>query len=1825
MPRDPFLARMRAEGILNNTTEDEILLCWTAENIALFQSVLSQYVEAEAREKRLGLLDEVCAIILALLYSLSKELPTITMTTSLLSCLLEAVHCIFSSGDLVHVTSPDFVTSLISYLAIENVAKSLYSVVGVQFLGSMLYIAAGLIKYVQPGSLDTYFGSIQSVVCALLSSASEEARLGLLAALIQASVTRLSPLCMLNGRPNTEYYEFLVKFLSSTYAYPDQLLLTLNQYITDSCAAIEVALAQVDKEEGLLPNDPPTSTDIAKAPNLDPLLFLMLDAGTSYFFRANSDDERATTLNVIRSYTQHFFILWIPLILDLELRDAEVGMLFCSVFLERYRQMHYAFLSSSDTIDKSISIEKNFFAAHQTKPRLAINQKTFFIFNSNYPPMYDSELQVQDTQRQDNHSDELGSSRRSNRNKTRDASQPSDNDVSLEEHIDRFYNPRPLSIVLPRSMTETPSLGVLGSVIYSAVLICLTSHTSQLRKRALDAAENLLWSINYTFVPSQSNKSGKLPTMKVYAGEISNLMVPLVKDRFLDSCEYVREAAIGIFANYYRALLEYLDHTTTVDSMTMSEEDSMFVTLLERLDKLVESHVYVRPLKIQMPPIESDMTVMSNDEMISLSLVQRLNDKSTRVRSATTIAIQSLYIAGYHRLATPLVHYAYKFGLEGEIEFFKCFHASTRLSISSVMHRILTFFDGIDIADFFVFIRILARQKLLRKIVESTYTLLTTKKHSATLIRRQWDESIVNIYGGDQDPGTQTYFNSFYDYMVEAARTKSLAEFMNEGEGLLDTIYGKSSKSFAESECTQLPRIEDATEYITVAQRIKNQWLFLHIFSFPFCYEKFLHKVVKLTSATYFSSYIERQKDAEVFQTSPLTCALLLRSILIVNPQLFIHWKHLGIRFFFNVFEETKAPGFSGPVSPALESSSIQKERGGKGIVVSKFIEFSESLGLGIVSNKTLDSKTISLNNVTLCQSDLATPSSEPDATFVSTETPLANSKKISESTLDTTQQSQEVANRIDQISLTIIGMHVAILLGEYVYISESQIMALFNIGDELKEISGTTLVDLASTAFNLASVDRCACLVTRNMLFKHVTSCPWTILALYSSFHEWNVLPMCNISYRHAIYYNLLRRLCSTCNVVPDELWGKSWSMIVTSSVQSGSGIAEEAKQKIENNVKMDITQNPLLIAIYNSLMDDLDKDYRNRNKKSLQPGDICLLMEKAQALVAVFPEFVKSITEGHVTSLPECILTDIDAGTELLIQTPYLKRFPRETDRIISIIPVLAYGSHQYALSKDTTRTSKLISYYNVLIETILFPFTIKIDDTQKPVKMVQQVSPVIIYDILPVSTRTTVMPIFKLLEAVHTLLLFQLRTDQRGLQLQTSYSLFMMMTATHYGLVFSYSSEEGQSETGKTITATTLFGNRTIQKAMLNGISSTTLRTVLTCVEFGNMPCRLIGVLVAAFASYLVGYCEIDLTFVFSNDEDTTLLNSVNDESGVIISISKYYLLQKNMKSNIPDVPGKQLAASMMSTSAALADLLPSPTTVKQALTQESIDLMHKFVAKLINIALQAMEQFPISFMLRQEVGSNAQIALFSGRPEYSLFILIYIVHNYIFQIACSMANQHRITVLHAAKYLVSRKTGITLFIDTAILLLLEILMHSATNIMQSTDGCSGSLTIEALSGVSAPQFTISILQLCIAKASRYSTKIAGGVTSTSEEARSFLYRTVLSIFAHRIKTFTEYARNLPLDVLLQIPSALFTKTLVDSAASSNDAGPRTTRDTMRQSIFGATPVYVKERTVMFAQTSELLDNLANISLTPKNRLASPCSNSSLRETPRRRSKV
>lgn len=1842
MPKDPFLAHMRAEGILNSTTYDAIMQWWTAENVVLFQNALSQYVEAETRENRLILLDEVCAVILAALYSLSKELQAGIVTTGLLSCLLETVRCIFSNGDIVYVAAPNFISTLFSYLVVDSVALSLYDAVGIQFLGNMLYVAAGIAKYTPETPLNNYYESFQSIVDTLLSGVPEEERTILITSLIQASVLRLSPFHMLSGRPNTEYYEFLVKFLSSVYKYPSQLSSAINKHITNSCSAIEADLTMTDKDEGLLLNNSSVSDSLEKAPCLDPLLFLMLESGVYYFFCVDSDDERAITLNVIRDYTQHFFTLWIPFVLDLKLRDAEVGILFCSVFLERYRQMHYAFLDSSGTIGANVNIEKSFHAIHRIQPRLFVNHKSFFIFNSNYPLMYNSLQQQQDT-----HSDEAEPSKGSQRMRNEDVSLSSNNnnDNTMEKHISKFYTPKQVSIVLPCSMKETPLLDILGSVIYSVILIGLTSHTSELRRRALDAAENLLWSINYTFTTNPLIKSGKLPTMKMYAEEINNVIIPLVKDRFIDSCDYVREASITIFASYYRSLLEYLDYTTTINLETMSEDDRMFVTLLERLDKLVEPHVYIKPLKIQMPFVEHDTSMVANEEMISLSLEQRLNDKSIRVRSATTVALQSLYIAGYHRLATSLLHYTYKFGLEGELEFFRFLHANTNFSICSIMHRMLTFFDSINITDFYVLIRVLARQKLLRKIVESTFTMLATKRHSATLIKKQWDEAITNIYGSDQDIGTQTYFNSFYDYMIESAHTKTLAEFMSEGEALLDTIYDKHTKTSRDSRRLtvsesnlHLSRIEGSTEYVTVAQKIKNRWLFLHIFSFPFCYEALLHKIVKLTSGSYYSSYIERQKDTEVFQTSSLTCALLLRSILIVNPQLFIQWKHLSIKFFFNVFEETKALDFSDSSSPAPDQSGnpealslrTEKERGNIRNAASKFIEFSEGLGLGILSSKVSDTKTATLNNMTLHQSDLATPSSEPDTALMSTETDLTISNKVvgvASGMVDTSHGSQEVITRADQISLAIIGIHVAILMGEYIYISESQIKALFNINNEIKEIHGTMLVDLASTAFNLASIDRCACLATRNMLFKHVTSCPWTILALYSSFHEWDVAPACNINYRYAIYYNLIRRLCSTCKIVPDELWGRSWSMMIASSMQLNDSIPEDMKKKVETNIKPDVTQNPLLIELYDTLIEQLNTEYHSFNKQSTHAEDVELCMEKSHSLVIVFPEFVKEIEGDHISSLSKCLFVDIDTGTELLIQTPYLKCFHREDDRIISILPVLAYGSHLYALSKDSTQTSKLISYYSALIEATLFPFTIKIDNTQTPAKVVQQVSPVFTYDLLSMATRTTIIPVFKLLEAVHTLLLFQLRTDQRVLQLQTSYSLFMMLTAAHYGLIFSYFPEENQYEYGKTITSTTVFGRRTMQKTILHGISSTTLRILLTCVEFGNMPCRLIGVLIAAFASYVVGYCNMDLALVFNNDEESALLNSANDECGVVITISKNYIHHKNMKYNIPDVPGKNTAASITSTSTILAETLPSPTVVKQSITKESVDFMHKFVAKLINISFQAMEQFPISFMLRQEAGSSSspQIAVLSGRPEYSLFVLIYIVHNYIFQIACSMANQHRITVLNAAKYLVSRKTGITLFIDTAILLLLEVLMHSATNIMQSSDGCGGSLAADVLSDVSAPQFTISILRLCIAKASYYSTRVAGDIASASEEARIFLYKTVLSVFAYRIKTFTDYKCTLPLDVLLQVPSALFVKDTADSTTNSGDTESRNARSTLRQSAFGAMPAYVKERAVTFAQNSELLDNLAKISLTPKNKLASPCSSSSLRETPRRRSKI
>lgn len=1851
MPRDPFLARMRAEDILNSTTSDTIMQHWTAENVVLFQNAFSQYVEAETQERRLVFLDEVCTIILSAFYSLSKGLQVDILTTGLLSCLLETVRCVFNNGDLAYITIPGFVPQLFIYLVADGVAISLYNAAGVQFLTNILYVATGIANYIPETPLTNYYKSFQSIIYELLSGVSDDERVTLIASLIQVSVLRLSPFYTLNGRPDTEHYEFLVKLLSSVYTHPNQLLLAINTHISNSCAAIENSLTLLDNDEGLLPDTSSASCNIEKAPCLDPLLFLMLESGVSYFFRVDTDDERSVILNTIRYFAQHFFTLWIPFMLDLDLCDAEVGILFCSVFLERYRQMHYAFLSRSDVICEGVDIEKDFFAIHRIQPRLFISHKSFFIFNFDYPLMYTSQTQKHDKQQADVHSEGSEISKGSQRFKHDDiplSSNNNDNDNSnnnnttVERSVHKFYNPSPVSITLPRTMKEEPILGVLGSMIYSVILVALTSHTSELRRRALDAVENLIWSINYTFAINPLTKNGKLPTMKTYAEDINSLVIPLVKDRFIDSCDHVREASITIFTNYYRSLLEYLDHTTTIDSTTMSEEDRMFITLLEHLDKLVEPHIYVKPLKINVPFAEHDSTVASNKELISLSLEQRLYDKSIRVRSATTVALQSLYIAGYHKLAASLLRYTYHFGLEGEIEFFKLLHANTNFSIYSVMHRLLTFFDCIDMVDFYMFIRILTRQKLLKKVVESTFTILITKKHSITLIKKQWDEAIISIYGNNQDTGTQTYFNSFYEYMVESARTKSLSEFMSEGEALLDTIYDNGTKLSKNSKRStiswsnlHLSRVEDSIEYVTVVQRIRSQWLFLHIFSFPFCYEKLLHKVVKLTSGSYFSSYFEKKKDVEVFQTSSLTCALLLRSILIVNPQLFIQWKHLGIKFFFNVFEETKTLDFSHSTSPALDQNSKlesslsmkEKKKEDRRNAISKFVEFSESLGLGILSSRVFGSKASNtINSATLYQSDLATPSSESDTSPMSMETPIASSNKSAGNVLDTSQRLPEVT-RTDQISLAIVGIHVAILMGEYVYISESQLRALFNIHNEIKEIHGTTLVDLASTAFNLASVDRCACIVTRNMLFKHVTSCPWTILALYSSFHEWDVAPLCSINYRHAIYYNLLRRLCSTCNIVPDELWGKSWSMMLTMSMQLSNGGTENTKQIAEGHSKVDVTQNPLLIMIYNTLIEELNLEYHTFNQKSTSPENVELCMEKSQSLITVFSEFTKDTEDDSISSLSKCLFVDIDTGTELLIQTPYLKCFHRESDRIISILPVLTYGSHMYALSRNGSYTSKLISYYTALIETTLFPFTIKVDHTQVPPKMIQHVSPVFTYDLLSMATRTTIMPIFKLLEAVHTILLFQLRTDQRALQLQTSYSLFMMMTAAHYGLVFTYSPKENQPESGKTITATTLFGNKTIQKTILHGISSTTLRVLLTCVEFGNMPCRLIGVLVAAFASYLVGYCNIDFSLVFNNDEEATLLNSANDEYGVIITIDKNYLQQKHLKYNVPDVPGKSTAASIVSTSTILEETLPSPTVVKQSVTKESIDLMHKFVARIINISLQAMEQFPISFMLRQEAGSGSspQIALLSGRPEYSLFILIYIVHNYIFQIACSMANQHHITVINAAKYLVSRNTGITLFIDTAILLLLEILMHSATNIMLSTDGCDSSLAASTLSEVSAPQFTISILQLCIAKASHYFTKAVGDTTSTSEEARLFLYKTVLSIFAHRIKTFTTYKCTLPLDVLLQVPSALFVKGFTDSAVNSSDAGSHNARNTMRQSVFGATPIYVKENTVTFAQNSELLDNLAKISLTPKTKFADPCSSSSLRETPRRKSKV
>lgn len=49
-----------------------------------------------------------------------------------------------------------------------------------------------------------------------------------------------------------------MRILSSAYGYPDQLLLAINGHIAAGCAAIEAALAQVDREEGLLLHDPRT-------------------------------------------------------------------------------------------------------------------------------------------------------------------------------------------------------------------------------------------------------------------------------------------------------------------------------------------------------------------------------------------------------------------------------------------------------------------------------------------------------------------------------------------------------------------------------------------------------------------------------------------------------------------------------------------------------------------------------------------------------------------------------------------------------------------------------------------------------------------------------------------------------------------------------------------------------------------------------------------------------------------------------------------------------------------------------------------------------------------------------------------------------------------------------------------------------------------------------------------------------------------------------------------------------------------------------------------------------------------------------------------------------------------------------------------------------------------------------------------------------------------------------------------------------------------------------------------------------------------------------
>lgn len=199
---------MRAEGILTSATEEDLTQWWVAENVSLFQSTLSQYVEAETREKRLALLDEACAVILAVFYSLYKELPATTMTTSLLSCSLETMRCIFNNGDLVHVTTSNFVPSLLLYLAVDGVILSLYSSVGVQFISNILSIAAGLAKHAPETFLDNHLGCFQSIVHSLLSTVPDEERAALIAFLVQASTARLSPFYILGGRSNAEYYEF---------------------------------------------------------------------------------------------------------------------------------------------------------------------------------------------------------------------------------------------------------------------------------------------------------------------------------------------------------------------------------------------------------------------------------------------------------------------------------------------------------------------------------------------------------------------------------------------------------------------------------------------------------------------------------------------------------------------------------------------------------------------------------------------------------------------------------------------------------------------------------------------------------------------------------------------------------------------------------------------------------------------------------------------------------------------------------------------------------------------------------------------------------------------------------------------------------------------------------------------------------------------------------------------------------------------------------------------------------------------------------------------------------------------------------------------------------------------------------------------------------------------------------------------------------------------------------------------------------------------------------------------------------------------------------